>query len=80
MPINSFLGLKKISEKEKIVVGYCRVNSNKQKDDLERQIESVKTFMLAKGYKFKIVTDIGSGINYNKKGLYTLLNMVMNYE
>lgn len=78
--LNNFLGLKNISKKEKIVIGYCRVSSNKQKDDLERQVESVKTFMLARGYKFKIITDIGSGINYNKKGLDILLNMVMNYE
>lgn len=78
--LNSFLGLKKISKKEKIVIGYCRVSSNKQKDNLERQIENVKTFMLAKGYTFKIITDIGSGINYNKKGLDILLNMIMNYE
>lgn len=24
--------------------------------------------MIAKGYQFEIITDIGSGINYNKKG------------
>ncbi len=42
------------------------MSSNKQKDDLERQIENVKTYMYAKGYSFEIVTDIGSGINYNK--------------
>lgn len=29
--------------------------------------------MLAKGYRFQIITDIGSGINYNKKGLNQLL-------
>lgn len=40
-------------------------------------LKSVKTFMLAKGYTFKIITDIGSGINYNKKGLDILLNMVL---
>ncbi len=38
--------------------GYCRVSSNKQKDDLERQIENVKTYMIAKGYSFDIITDI----------------------
>lgn len=46
------------------VIGYCRVSSNKQKDDLKRQIENVKTYMIAKGYSFDIVKDIGSGINY----------------
>ena len=40
-----------------------------KKDDLERQIENVKTYMIARGYQFDIVSDIGSGINYNKKGL-----------
>ena len=38
-----------------------------QKDDLERQIENVRTYMIAKGYQFEILTDIGSGINYNEK-------------
>lgn len=50
-----------------MTIGYCRVSSNKQKDDLERQIENVKTYMIARGYQFDIIQDIGSGINYNKK-------------
>lgn len=64
------------SNKEKIVVGYCRVSSNKQKDDLERQVENMKTYLLAQGKPFKIITDIGSGINYNKKGLNLILKEV----
>lgn len=56
-----------ICKKDKKVIGYCRVSSNKQKDDLERQIDNVKTYMIAKGYSFEIISDIGSGINYNKK-------------
>ena len=36
--------------------------------------------MYAKGYQFEIITDIGSGINYNKKGLHQLLDMVMSSE
>ncbi|OOB74903.1 transposase, partial [Clostridium haemolyticum] len=57
-----------------------RVSSHKQKDDLERQIENVKTYMLARGYQFEIITDIGSGINYNKKGLNQLMDMITNSE
>ena len=77
--LNHFLGLK--SEKQiKKIIGYCRVSSNKQKDDLERQIENVKTYMYAKGYQFEIITDIGSGINYNKKGLNQIIDMVTNSE
>lgn len=63
-----------------LVVGYCRVSSVKQKDDLERQIENVKLYMLSKGCQFQIISDIGSGINYNKKGLNELLSKIVNKE
>jgi len=75
-----YLGLKGGDAAKRKVVGYCRVSSNKQKDDLERQIANVKTYMIAKGYSFDIVTDIGSGIDYNKKGLNQLFDMVVASE
>lgn len=34
---------------DRIVIGYCRVSSNKQKDDLERQIENMKLYLNAQG-------------------------------
>ena len=34
---------------DRIVIGYCRVSSNKQKDDLERQIENMKLYLTAQG-------------------------------
>ncbi len=36
--------------------------------------------MYAKGYQFEIITDIGSGINYTKKGLNQIIDMVTNSE
>jgi len=75
-----YLGLKGENPAIRKVVGYCRVSSNKQKDDLERQIENVKTYMIANGYSFDVVTDIGSGINYNKKGLNQLIDMIVASE
>ena len=78
--LNHFLGLKSEKQINKKIIGYCRVSSHKQKDTLERQIENVKTYMYAKGYQFEIITDIGSGINYNKKGLNQLIDMVTNSE
>ena len=36
--------------------------------------------MYAKGYQFEIISDIGSGINYNKKGLNQLIDMITNSE
>lgn len=78
--LNHFLGLKGIETKTRKIVGYCRVSSRKQNDDLNRQIENVKTYMYAKGYSFEIITDIGSGINYNNKGLNQLIEMITNSE
>jgi putative resolvase len=75
-----YLGLKGEIQHNKKVVGYCRVSSNKQKDDLVRQVENIKTYMIARGYSFDVVTDIGSGINYNKKGLNALIDMVVASE
>lgn len=73
--INSFLNIKK--EESRKTIGYCRVSSSKQKDDLERQIKNVKDYMCIKGYSFEIISDIGSGINYNKKGLVSLISMIV---
>lgn len=67
-------------EPVKLVVGYCRVSTPLQKDDLKTQIENVKSYMYAKGYQFEIIEDVGSGINYKKKGLQTLISKICNRE
>ena len=61
-------------------IGYCRVSSNKQKDDLERQIANMKLYLTAQGKPFEIISDIGSGINYNKKGLKELIKRITQNE
>ena len=68
------------TEQSKKVVGYCRVSTPAQKDDLETQIANVKSYMYAKGYQFEIIEDIGSGINYKKKGLQKLISMISDRE
>lgn len=65
---------------EKCIVGYCRVSTRKQSENLDRQVECVRQYCIARGYQFQIISDIGSGINYNKQGLQSLLRMVMNNE
>ena len=32
--------------------------------------------MVAKGYSFRMLSDIGSGINYNNRGLQSLIQLV----
>ena len=64
----------------KRTIGYCRVSSIKQKDDLERQVENMRLYLMSQGNPFEIITDIGYGINYKKSGLQTLLKMICSYE
>lgn len=62
-----------LGEPRKSTVCYCRVSSYKQKDDLERQIE----FMREKYPDAEIIKDIGSGLNYKRKGLKAILERAM---
>ena len=56
-----------VKPKNRITIGYCRASSHKQKDDLERQIDNMKTYLLVKGQPFEIISNIGSRINYKKR-------------
>jgi predicted site-specific integrase-resolvase len=53
---------------------YARVSSSENKDNLEKQKERLINYCNAKGYKVsKIVTEIGSGLNDNRKKLEKIL-------
>ena len=58
-------------------VCYARVSSHDQKSDLIRQQELLETYCAAKGWKSYMITDLGSGMNYKKKGLQKLLEMIL---
>ena len=62
------------------VILYARVSTRSQKDDLDRQVENLKSYAISKGYSFEIITDIGSGINYMKQGLKQLIQKINNKE
>ena len=74
------ISLKNKKENKKLTIGYCRVSSSDQKEDLERQIKTVSDYCSARGYQFKIIKDIGSGLNYNKKGLKELIKLICERE
>jgi putative resolvase len=57
------------------IIGYARVSSNTQKDDLERQVE----YLRQRGVQ-EVITDIGSGLNEKRKGFLKLLDMVLHNE
>lgn len=64
------------SNLDKITIGYCRVSHSRQKDKLERQIEMMKQYLTEKEKPFEIISDIGSGTNYKKKGLKQLIEKI----
>ena len=62
------------------VIGYARVSSKKQLDDLEKQVANIKEYISSKYESFDIITDVGSGINYNKPGLLKLIEKINRKE
>jgi excisionase family DNA binding protein len=75
----------------RITINYARVSSHEQKDDLasecvgtessvrqlRRQIKVLESFSASNGWEFETISDLGSGLNYNKKGLKKLLKRIM---
>ncbi|MEC4819123.1 MAG: IS607 family transposase [Scytonema sp. PMC 1069.18] len=55
------------------VICYCRVSSSKQRDDLDRQV----VYMQSLYPTAEIIRDVGSGINFKRKGLQSLLDKLM---
>jgi putative resolvase len=58
-------------------VAYARVSSHDQKQDLDRQKKMLEMFCSANGWQFEVISDLGSGMNYHKKGLKKLLEAIM---
>ncbi|SHF29016.1 DNA binding domain-containing protein, excisionase family, partial [Acidocella aminolytica 101 = DSM 11237] len=58
-------------------IAYARVSSHDQKDDLERQKQVLELYCARQGWTFEVVADLGSGMNYNKKGLKRLLSAII---
>jgi len=61
-----------IQEKGKKNIIYARVSSSKQRSDLERQIATLQQ----RYPKHEVIQDIGSGINFKRRGLRSLLDQV----
>ena len=67
--------LNKNANHQKLVVGYCRVSKNKP-EDLAKQVSLVEAYLLEQGYKFNIIQDQGSSLDYNLPGFKELLNII----
>ena len=69
------------NNKNKVVL-YSRVSSHDQKKDLITKNEKLIQFAKKNytNYEIESILDLGSGINFNKKGLNKLILMIMNKE
>lgn len=59
-------------------IAYARVSSHDQKDDLQRQAHMLEMYCSSQGWSYEIIKDLGSGMNYHKRGLKDLLERIMN--
>ena len=64
----------------RITINYARVSSHDQKEDLVRQIKVLENYSSNHGWQYETISDLGSGLNYKKKGLKQLLNRILTGE
>lgn len=57
---------------ERVNILYSRVSSKKQIDDLERQVKFLEQYK-REGVDYLVISDVGSGINFNRKGVNEIL-------
>lgn len=76
--LNKLLGLKKIDTY--LTIAYARVSSHDQKADLQRQAQLLANYCIAKGWTYEVIQDLGSGMNYCKKGLKKLLDLILDMK
>ena len=74
--INPNLTRNKVEQQRK-TIAYARVSSHEQKPDLQRQIEILELYCSSQGWSFEVISDLGSGMNYHKKGLKRLLDDIL---
>lgn len=74
------LKLLNISPRQRVSIGYCRIDSKESEESLTEQVTNVKAFMASRGYEFEIITDIGSDTDYTKYGLEKLIEKILTGE
>ena len=78
--VDNFMGIPEEDKSEKPVCIYGRVSSHeqKQKGDLDRQLQRLSEYSAKKKYTVEhILKDVGSGLSDSRKGLLKLFNLVV---
>jgi putative resolvase len=64
---------------QRAIILYARVSSEHQRGDLERQVQQLEEYaktINAENAKIETIQDVGSGLNYHRKGFTTLLEHI----
>ena len=67
-------------ERKGKTICYARFCTRPQKEDLERQSLVLAGYCERQGWEYETISDIGSGINYNKRGLTKLVKLLLTGE
>ena len=77
----SYMNIEATSEKPRKIIAYARVSSRKQQNELDHQVQYLETYATGRGIVVdEYIKDIGSGINYNNKGLNHLIDLITSNE
>lgn len=60
----------------RLSLAYARVSSHDQKSDLVTQVALLESFCSANGWTYEVLQDLGSGLNYQKRGLRQLIKRI----
>lgn len=73
--VDKLFGLK--NNDSSVTIAYARVSSHDQKEDLLRQAKLLSIYCVSHGWNYEVIQDFGSGMNYHKKGLKRLLDLIL---
>ena len=65
-----------VKNNEKKSILYARVSSSKQKKDLQKQVK----YLQNKYPEYEVIKDIGSGLNFKRKGFLAILERLFKYD
>lgn len=74
--LKKFVGMIAGEDKRK-VIGYARVSSHDQKNDLIRQVKRLDDYCRKISGNYEVIDDLGSGLNYKKRGLNKLIKLII---
>jgi len=61
-------------------IAYARVSSHDQKADLDRQDTVLSAYCQSNSWDYEVIRDLGSGLNFRKKGLTKLIELLLEGE